>query len=155
MSTSQTEESIENPWAAAQGTTMTSTSLGTPAILEMDKDVQPIIEGSDAGTELPVAAVINQKAADAAMQQQHLTKQLQTLARELKKSRSQAAATRALASVDFEPADWTSTELRLAKRVVAKWKELRTYKMAEEILQGAVDVREANVIAWVPSMDRS
>lgn len=153
MSTSQTEESGENPWAAAQGTTMTSNSLGTPAMLDVDKENYPAIDESvEADVEPAAAAMINQKAADAAIEQQHLTRQLQNLARELKKSRSQAAATKALASVEVEPANWTARQMRLAQRVVFKWKQLRSYKMAEEILQRAVDVREANVIAYDSSL---
>lgn len=61
--------------------------------------------------------------------------------------RSQAAATRALNKDVLDPAEWTERQLRLAKSAVARWQRLRTFKMAEHILSGAAEIREANVIA--------
>ncbi len=152
-STSQTEESLENPWAAQQGTTMTSNSLGTPVPLE-NKAETAVGLGEEEAKEimLPATQVANEHSADAALEQEHLTKQLRNLAQELKKSRSQTAASRALESGTVEPANWTAKELRLVRNTVKKWRRFRTYKMAEEILIGAVDLREANVIASVPEL---
>jgi len=149
MSTSQTEESLDNPWGQpAPDTTMTTNSLGTPANLELDKDVQPVIdEVFEVGTEPFSARMLEQKNTDAVTEQQHLTEQLRSLARELKKTRSLAAAARALDNTAVETANWTARELRLVQGAVEKWQGLRTYKMAEEILMGAVNIREANVIA--------
>jgi hypothetical protein len=69
------------------------------------------------------------------------------LAQELKRTKSEAAASRALGGVEFEPANWTARELRLAKDAVEQWKSIRTYRIAETILTMAVDVKEANVVA--------
>jgi len=149
MTASQTEESLDNPWGQlAPGTTMTTNSIGTPANLELEKDNQPAVdEASETGTE-PLSARLNdQKTVDSAFEQQHLTKQLRNLAQELKRTRSQAAAARALDSAVPEDADWTARERRLVSEAVERWKRLRTYKLAEAILMGAVDIREANVVA--------
>ena len=149
MSASQTEESTENPWTAQQGTTMTTNSLGTPALAETDKDnaeVQVMDEITEI-TRLPTASSEDRKSADAALEQQHLARQLRNLAQELKKTKSQAAVAKALQHMDIETADWNAKELRLVQGATQRWKRLRTYRMAEEILKGAVDVREANVIA--------
>lgn len=149
ISTSQTEESLETPWGQlAPGTTMTTNSVGTPANLELDKETQPIVdEVSKAGTEPLPARLHDQKTAESILEQQHLTKQLRTLAQELKRTRSQAAILKALDNTAVEVADWSARDLRLVQVVVERWKGLRTFKMAEEILMGAVNIREANVIA--------
>jgi kinesin family protein 1 len=44
---------------------------------------------------------------------------------------------------------WSAKELRLVQGVVKRWRAMRAFKMAEQILTGAVDLREANVIAYV------
>lgn len=142
LPSSQTEDSLDtlaNPWTGAQAT-LTTTSLGTPIELENTA----IEERSESGTE-PVA--YNAKAADAALEQQHLTKQLRNLAQEVKRIRSQAATARQIEEAGLEPIQWTARELRLVHWVVARWQRLRSYAMAEEILKMAVNVREANVIA--------
>jgi kinesin family protein 1 len=149
MSTSQTEESNDNPWGQlVPGTTMTTNSISTPANVELDMDIPPHIdETSEASTEPLSARLYNQKTAESILEQQHLTKQLRALAQELKRTRSQAAVSRALDNSAVEDANWSARELRLVQESVARWKRLRTYKMAEEILVGAVNIREANVIA--------
>jgi len=152
MSTSQTEESPENPWGLAQGTTLTTNSLGTPVKLEHERDGPSVVEElSENGTTIDFtpSRLFDQKTADAVLEQQHLTKQLKTLAQELKRTRAQAAAASALKTDAVEEANWSAKELRLVQAAVTKWKSLRTYKMAEALLMGAVDVREANVIACV------
>ena len=148
MSTTQTEESMDNPWLGAQGTTMTSHSLDTPVMLESEKDPPITVEErSETDPELPLLRRYDQRVEDAALEQRHLTKQLRTLAQELRRTRSQAAADRAMEQSTTEPANWTARELRLVQDAVDRWKRLKTYAMAEELLTGAVNVREANVIA--------
>ncbi|OCF33654.1 kinesin [Kwoniella heveanensis BCC8398] len=152
MSTSQTEESLDpssNPWAGPHATTMTSNSVPTP--LANEEEVLMNEEGSEAGTEqaLPSIPKIQDAkgAADVALHQEHLTRQLKSMAQEVKRIRSQTAAARAMEQASIEPADWTARELRLVQKSVEKWKRLRFYAMAEQILGGAVNLREANVIA--------
>ncbi|WWD07311.1 hypothetical protein V865_005409 [Kwoniella europaea PYCC6329] len=153
MTASETQESLDpssNPWANGQmATTMTSSSVGTP--VAQDNDKSNLEEGSEAGTEHPLPQISQipsvQKPSDSALHQEHLTRQLKTMAQEVKRIRSQAAAARALEQTSIEPANWTSRELRLVQDAVQRWKRLRLFAMAEEILMGAVNVREANVIA--------
>ncbi|WVW80817.1 hypothetical protein I302_102806 [Kwoniella bestiolae CBS 10118] len=152
-SSSETQESLDpssNPWANGQlATTMTSNSVGTPVAHDHDKSTME--EGSEAGTEHPIPQfspiVPSQKSSDAALHQEHLTRQLKTMAQEVKRIRSQAAAARVLEQSSVEPANWTSRELRLVQSAVQQWKRLRLFSMAEEILAGAVSMREANVMA--------
>ncbi|ORY20865.1 P-loop containing nucleoside triphosphate hydrolase protein [Naematelia encephala] len=149
ITTSQTEDSLDtyaNPWAPAQGTTMTSISINTPVLLESDR-LEPVIASERTVPEPDLEVTYDPKAEDAALEQQHMTKQLKTLAQEVKRMRSQAAAAKALEDVTFEPAAWTARELRLVRHAVDKWRNLRSYKIAEEILTLAVSVREANVNA--------
>nr|XP_019007917.1 kinesin [Kwoniella pini CBS 10737]OCF46698.1 kinesin [Kwoniella pini CBS 10737] len=153
MTASETQESLDpnrNPWANGQiATTMTSDSIGTPVGQAPDKFA--IEESSEADTELPLLPAFLQsspaKSSDAALHQEHLTRQLRTMAQEVKRIRSQAAAARAMEKVSLEPADWSSGELRLVQEAVKCWKCLRSYSMAEEILTSAASLREANVIA--------
>lgn len=146
---------LSNPWAGpGQTATMTSNSLATP--VGPDVDVNIVDEQSQTSAEqslhtssaLPTPAY-DQKAADAKLHQEHLAKQLRMMAQEVKRIRSQAARAKAMEPEEMEPADWDAEQVRKLRRVVAKWKRLRSYKMAEELLLGAVDIREANVIAWV------
>jgi kinesin family protein 1 len=81
------------------------------------------------------------------LEQEHLTRQLKSLALEVKRIRSQAAASRALDKEVVDTATWSARELKLVQGAVKKWRRLRAFKMAEQILMGAVDVKEANVIA--------
>ncbi|WVF68191.1 hypothetical protein IAT40_002956 [Kwoniella sp. CBS 6097] len=152
MSASQTEESLDpngNPWAGPHATTMTSNSVTTPMVNE--EEVMIAEDGSEAGTEqaLPAIPTIqdSKAASDVALHQEHLTRQLRTMAQEVKRIRSQAAAARATEQSSVEPADWTPRELRLVQGSIEKWKQLRYYVMAEQVLSGAVNIREANVIA--------
>jgi kinesin family protein 1 len=149
IATSQTDETLENgtnPWAAAHGTTLTTNSIGTPQAPELDALIAEE-RSESAPTEPALAYTYNAKAEDAQLEQQHLTKQLQNLTQEVKRMRSQAAVARALQEVVFEPAHWSARELRLVQGAVERWKRLRNFTMAEEILSGAVLLREANVIA--------
>nr|XP_019000355.1 kinesin [Kwoniella mangroviensis CBS 8507]OCF63816.1 kinesin [Kwoniella mangroviensis CBS 8507] len=153
MTASETQESLDpssNPWANGQlPTTMTSNSIGTPVIHDNDKST--LEEGSEAATEHPLPQTTQippfQKPSDSALHQEHLTRQLKTMAQEVKRIRSQAAAARATKQTSIEPANWTFRELKLVQDAVQRWKRLRLFAMAEEILMGAVNVREANVIA--------
>jgi kinesin family protein 1 len=149
MSASQTEESIDNaanPWTHAQGTTMTSLSVQTPLqhdIERNDRSPSAVLE------EAPLLSTsYQQKAADAVIEQEHLTMQLRNMAQEMKRVKAQAAIARAMDSaVILETITWSARELKLVKWVVGKWKTMRRFVMAEEILKRAVDLREANVIA--------
>ncbi|KIS00395.1 kinesin [Cryptococcus deuterogattii 2001/935-1] len=144
---------LSTPWAGrGQATTMTSNSLATP--VGPDIDVNIVDEQSETSAEQ--ASYINsalstpsydQKAADATLHQEHLTKQLKMMAQEVKRIRSQAAWAKAMEPGEMEPANWNVEQVRKLRRVVEKWKRLRSYKIAEELLLGAVDIREANVIA--------
>ncbi|WVQ85942.1 hypothetical protein IAT38_008110 [Cryptococcus sp. DSM 104549] len=155
LQSSQTEESLDpnsNPWAGPGHTTMTSVSLGTP-IHDLERNIE---ERSETSTEHPSflpspspgsSRGYDPKAADVALHQEHLQRQLKSMAQEVKRIRSQAAAARALENVEVEPASWSAEDLRRVKWAVGRWRRLRGYKMAEEVLMGAVEVREANVIA--------
>ncbi|WVQ70657.1 hypothetical protein IAR50_000179 [Cryptococcus sp. DSM 104548] len=144
-----------NPWAApGHSLTVTSNSLGTPVGQEVDVHIHD--ERSETSTEQPFGlstpvspapGYYDQKTADAKLHQDHLTRQLKSMAQEVKRVRSEAAKARALESVDMEPEDWGTEELRKVRWVLEKWEKLRGYQLAEEILTGAVDLREANVIA--------
>jgi kinesin family protein 1 len=72
------------------------------------------------------------------------------MALEVKRIRSQAAASRALERDVIEPASWSHRELKLVQDAVGRWKRLKMFKMAEQVLIGAVELREANIIAYVP-----
>ena len=143
-----------NPWATLQASTLESSSLGTPVLLEIDNAEAEIADTrSEASTEQPTrrwnGQGMDRKSQDDALEQQHLTRQLRNLAQELKKTRAQAAAARALQVETDEPSDWTARELRLARDAVHRWKGRRSFVLAEEILTRAVDLKEANVIACV------
>ena len=136
-------------------TSLNSTSHGTPqnedkrARTPSDRSEVDTISSTTIARTLAFERARNGQVEDpdTALERQHLTKQLKTLAQELKRTRAQAATIKALGGVEVEPAEWSVRELKLVNRAVEKWKSLRTYKMAEEILSGAVGLREANVIA--------
>lgn len=142
---SQTEETYDTlgiPWAGPMETTMTTNSLGTPQKPDEAEAEISMVESVE-----PNSPSWEQRAEDKALEQQHLTQQLRSLAQEVKRIRSQAAKARALEDGSVEPADWSARELRLVKWAVGKWKRLRGFSIAEQILSGAVSMREANVIA--------
>lgn len=149
----ETPEPNGNPWAGPLETTLTTESLQTPLALDnvdpIDLEHRSVSEVAGAAGLAP-AFQLQLKQQDTTLETQHLTRQLQTLALEVKRIRSQAATARAFEKDILDPASWSSMELRLVQMVVSRWKELRSFKMAEQILAGAVDVREANVIAYVP-----
>lgn len=87
--------------------------------------------------------------ADPTLEQQALTKQLRTLAQEVKRMRTQAAVARARGMSIPDVADWTPHEMVLARKAIECWKRLRNFHMAEQMLLAAADVREANIIAYV------
>ncbi|RXK41996.1 kinesin [Tremella mesenterica] len=150
MVASNTEDSLvdgNNPWATMQGTTLTSNSIATPGGLDLDQAIIEEISETDTEHPFPIVSVDAQKVADAALEQEHLTRQLRDMAQQVRLVKSQAAVARALERTVVESANWSAKELRLVKWAVERWKRLRSYTMAEEILKGAVDVREANVIA--------
>lgn len=144
---------LSTPWAGpGQTITMTSNSLATP--VGPDIDVNIVDEQSEASAEQApyISSALStpsydQKAVDATLHQEHLTKQLKMMAQEVKRIRSQAAWAKAMEPGEMEPANWNVAEVRKLRRVVEKWKRLRSYKIAEELLLGAVEIREANVIA--------
>ncbi|KAK8850531.1 hypothetical protein IAR55_004449 [Kwoniella newhampshirensis] len=143
------EESLEansNPWAVPHGTTLTTDSVDTPAGRDADQSL--LEDDYEAGTELSVPPIrYSQKFADSALHQEHLTRQLRTMAQEVRRIRSQAAVARAFEQTSVESANWSPKELRLVQGAVEQWKKLRSFTIAEQLLIGAVNVREANVIA--------
>jgi kinesin family protein 1 len=148
---SQTDEPFEpsgNPWAGPLETTMTTDSIRTPFGLD-DPEIR--ISSTDQRSEMDglhsLAPAIKLKSSDSALEQEHLARQLKTMALEVKRIRSQAAASRALERDVVETATWSARELALIQNAVRQWKSLRTFKMAEQILTGAVELREANIIA--------
>lgn len=149
---SQTDESPEpigNPWAGPMETTTTEReSLHTP---NGDDDVRYQETTSDTSL-LGPAIKLKLSSEDSTLEQEHLTRQLKSLALEVKRIRSQAAASRALEKEVIDTATWSSRELKLVQGAVQRWRGLRAFKMAEQILMGAVDVKEANVIALVHHM---
>jgi len=149
MSASQTEESFEiltHPWndGIRATTTITTNSIGTP----IEPEHVSVDERSENGGELESTAYKAQ-AADAALEQRHLTKRLQNLAQEVKRMRLQAAHERPFDDTQMLPTNWTAKELRLVQWAIDRWCRLKSFSMAEEILKVAVHLREANVIASV------
>jgi kinesin family protein 1 len=140
MTPSQTEETFDtlgNPLAGVE-TTATTTSITTP---------QPELEVPAAATPERIA---HQKAASRGDEDavgRHLTNQLRTLAQEVKRVRAQAAKDRALGGAALDPANWTTREWRLVQRSVERWRRLKGFKLAEQLLTSAVLLREANIIA--------
>lgn len=154
LPSSQNGETLEpsgNPWAGPLETTLTTDSIQTPLALD---NIDPVdLEHrsvSEVAGGLAPAFQIQLKQQDQTLETQHLTRQLQTLALEVKRIRSQATAACAFDRDILDPESWTAGELRLVRLAVSRWRRLRSFKMAEQILAGAVDVREANVIAYVP-----
>lgn len=149
----ETPENNGNPWAGPLEATLTTNSIQTPLAIEppdpVEVEDQSESDVNVSGTSLEPAIQLRSKGDSESLENQHLTRQLKTLAQEVKRMRSQAAAARALAKDVLDPADWTETQMRYAQMAVARWKRLRTFKMAEQILTGAVEIREANVIASV------
>jgi kinesin family protein 1 len=130
-----------NPWADPNDPTMTGTSIRTPQYGENDRDAEIVNYGK---TLLP--AFVDGKAEDAALEKQHLTRQLRNMAQEMKRVRAQAAKDRALDRPIEEQADWSARELKLVRWAVGQWKRLRVFKVAEQLLTQAVLLREANVM---------
>lgn len=149
MTASVAGESIADPTSNPWGDGLTST--GTPALMN-DTDT------SDTRTEGPsdpadsnsrsegVGSVRFAQTDDLALEQQALTKQLKSLAQEVKRMRSQAAITR-VGGTPAPDVQWTPREIVLARKAADKWKKLRNFAMAEQLLTAAGDVREANIIA--------
>jgi kinesin family protein 1 len=127
LTPSQTEEMFDhgNPWAGLESTATTN-SISTP---------------------LPELELTPARELDTAVEQRHLTNQLRSLAQEVKRVRAQAAKDRALSGQVLDPANWTAKEWRLVHRSVERWRRLREFKLAEQVLTGAVQMREANIIA--------
>lgn len=148
ISTVFTEDSLDassNPWGPS-GASMTSTSISTPNIEELLKGHGCIEEpGKQGSSESLSRAAVREE--ELAIEQKHMEKQLRLIADEMRRLRTQAA-TRALEHfAPFEPVVFSARQLRLIRRVITKWRGLRSFAMAEEILSGAVYLREANVIA--------
>lgn len=142
--TDEPPEPVGNPWAGPMETTTTEReSLHTPNgdDQEMRFDHQYITSNLGPAIKLKLSSE------ESTLEQEHLTRQLKSLAQEVKRIRSQAAASRALGKEVVDTVTWSSRELKLVQGAVKKWRGLRAFKMAEQILLGAVDVKEANVIA--------
>lgn len=133
MTPSQTEEALDvldNSWGAAVIAPTLDGAVPPPTTEEVvSHDAQ--------------ASLLN----DTAWENQQLTKQLKSMSGEVRRIRSQAAKARALGQIELQPLVWTARELRLAHSAVRRWKRLNTFRIAEQIMIGAVSVREANIIA--------
>lgn len=156
ISASQTEDNLDtllNPWAGPGETTMTTTSLGTPmipqesdrAIIDVPSEPDGDPNASADHVDLPVVA--RKIDDDAALEQQHMARQLRHLAQELTRAKSEAAIARILDRSVDEAATWSARELRLAQMAVSRWRGLRWHRMAGELLSYSVDIKEANIIA--------
>lgn len=150
MTSSYTEDSLDRysiPWTGPQETTITSSSIHTPLVAEADKEIMPTSSGScESNTSVPDIS-INPQAQEAARRKEQLEQQVKEMARELKLAKSQAATARALERTAFGPVTWSAQELRLVQTAVRRWRRLRSFAMAEQVLTEAVNVREANVFA--------
>lgn len=150
-STAYTEESMDastNPWGAP-GTSVTSPSISTPNIADLLKDDIRVEEagGGTSGPDTP--SKVTRQSEDAAIEHQHMQKQLRHIAEEMKRLRSQAVA-RALEQTNpYEPEVYSARQLGLLGTVVKQWRQLKSFATAEDILTSAVDLREANVLACV------
>lgn len=141
--TDELPEPVGNPWAGPMETTTTEReSLHTP---NGDDDARYQDHRSDNSLLGPAIKLVSSE--DSMLEQEHLTRQLKSLALEVKRIRSQAAASRALDKDVVDTATWSARELKLVQGAVKQWRGLKAFKMAEQILTGAVDVKEANVIA--------
>ncbi|WVR08516.1 hypothetical protein IAU60_005571 [Kwoniella sp. DSM 27419] len=76
-----------------------------------------------------------------------MVRQLRAMANEVRRMKAQAVAARVRGEPTGEPVNWSPREFKLAQHTIDCWKRLRWYTLAEEVLTGAVDVREANAIA--------
>ena len=131
-----------NPWANPNDPTLTGTSIITPQHFDVDRDAEIVNYGK---TLLPA---FNDSISDeAALEKQHLTRQLRNMAQEMKRVRAQAARDRALDRPIEEQANWSAKELKLVQWAVERWKRLRVFRVAEKVLTQAVLLREANVMA--------
>jgi len=150
---SQTDELPEpagNAWAGPmEATTTERESIHTP---NGEEDIRFQDQRSDTGHILGPAIKLRAGLEDSTLEQEHLTRQLKSLALEVKRIRSQAAASRALEKEVIDTVTWSSREFKLVQGAVKRWRGLRAFKMAEQILMGAVDVKEANVIASVSTL---
>ena len=142
----------DNPWALQPSNTLTTNSLGTPILIDGDRFEPRIVDGDEETvndrSEPPQAVVTSSsKTADAQIERDHLTRQLRDLASELRRTRAQATAARAMERNIIDPANWSARELKLVDWAVKQWKKTRNFVLAEQILSKAVDLKEANVIA--------
>ena len=130
---------------------MTTDSVLTPPVHEAaEPDLGDSSDSAVVEALGPAIQLKSQLSKDSnSLEHEHLTRQLKSLAQEVKRVRSQAAATRALGRDVIEPETWSPKQLNLARMAVGRWRKMRTFKMAEQILVSAVEVREANVIASV------
>lgn len=134
-----------NPWEGQPGN-------GSPLSQENggDSRADPMTDGTESTSRSEVAPATPRFSVsvseDSILEQQFMTKQLRTLAQEVKRIRAQAVVNRARGVSAIEEA-WTPRELVLVRKAVEKWKDLRNFAMAEQLLHMAGDVREANIIA--------
>lgn len=140
MAASVADESVDiNPWEGQTGN-------GSPLLdNSSDTRVDPTTDGTESTSRSEIVSS-TRYSEDSALEQQFMTKQLRTLAQEVKRIRAQAAVNRARGETLTEE-EWTPRELVLVRRAIEKWKQLRNFAMAEQMLNMARDVREANIIA--------
>lgn len=153
LTASNTEEhldSLPDPWGGPLGTTLTTDSLGTPMAREVSDDAVVNVEPEADVENLAAASSSNvRNKEETSLEQDLMFRQLQSLAQELRRTRNEAAAARVLERDVPEVASWTIKELKLVREAIKRWKRLRWFALAEELLKGCRDLKEANIIASV------
>lgn len=146
MSTSESvADPTSNPWGDGVGT-----SNGTLVNQDFDSSdirTEGAPEGTDSNSRGEAGSSVRFSISEDMVLEQQALKQLKTLAQELKRMKSQAAVARVSGLPAPDIGTWTPRELVLARKAVDKWKGLRNFSMAEQLLTAAGDVREANIIA--------
>ncbi|GMK54644.1 hypothetical protein CspeluHIS016_0112300 [Cutaneotrichosporon spelunceum] len=146
LANSIADESVDNnPWEGQLGN-------GSPLPQENGSVSRDhVTDGSESTTRSETSPAarfsVMSGLSDESLEQLFMTKQLQTLALEVKRIRAQAAVSRARGEALPEAEEWTMPQTVLVRKAVEKWKQLRNFVMAEQLLHLAADVREANIIA--------
>ncbi|BEI81426.1 hypothetical protein CcaverHIS002_0205860 [Cutaneotrichosporon cavernicola] len=146
LANSIADESVDNnPWEGQIGN-------GSPLPQENGSESRDhATDGSESTTRSETSPAarfsVMSGLSDESLEQLFMTKQLRTLALEVKRIRAQAAVSRARGEALPEAEEWTMQQTVLVRKAVEKWKQLRNFVMAEQLLHLAADVREANIIA--------
>ncbi|TXT11932.1 uncharacterized protein COLE_02342 [Cutaneotrichosporon oleaginosum] len=146
LANSIADDSVDNnPWEGQLGN-------GSPLAMENGSESRDqVTEGTESTSRSEASPAARFSAmsglSDESLEQQFMTKQLRTLALEVKRIRAQAAVSRARGEAMSEEEEWSMPQTVLVRKAVEKWKQLRNFVMAEQLLHLAADVREANIIA--------